>query len=150
MSDQEHGSRLVTLVGGLGMLMVAAGIVVATVQALRPDVPTTSAGDVPAITLLAPQSGDTVDAPITVRFRAGERLALGPMGWASDDLHLHAYVDGIEIMPAAADIEPQSDGTFIWHLPAVPGERTLELSWAGMQHGSLSEGASGQIRVVVR
>lgn len=150
MSEKQGSSRLVTLVGGLGILMVAAGIVVATVQALRHDEVTTPPGDVPAIMLLAPESGDTVDAPIAVRFRAGERLALGPMGWASDDLHLHAYVDGTEVMPAAADITPQSDGTFVWHVPAIPGEHALELGWAGMQHGALAEGASREVIIVVR
>lgn len=148
--EQERQSRLVPLVGGLGVLMVAAGIVIATVQALRPEPPPTAAGDVPAIVMLAPQPGDTVDAPIAVRFRAGERLALGPMGWASGDLHLHAYVDSTEVMPAAADIEPHAGGTFLWRIPAAPGERTLELTWAGRQHGAISEGASEAVSVVVR
>ena len=148
--SEKHDSPLVTLVGGLGILMVAAGIIVATAQALRHEPETAAAGDVPSITLLAPQSGDTVDAPIPVRFRAGDRLALGTMGWASDDLHLHAYVDGVEIMPAAADIEPLGDGAFLWNVPAYPGEHTLELGWAGMQHGAISEGASEAVRVVVR
>ena len=150
MSEKERGSQLVTLVGAVGAVMVVTGIVVAAVQALRPEPSSAAAGDVPAIEVIAPQPHDTVDAPIAVHFRAGDRLALGRMGWASDDLHLHAYVDGAEIMPAAADIEARSDGTFVWRIPAAAGERTLELSWAGMQHGSLREGASGEVRIVVR
>lgn len=150
MTDTQNQSRLVTVVGGLGILMVVAGLVVLTVQAVTPEPEVTAAGDVPRITLLAPQSGDTVRSPIPVHFSAGDRLALGGMGWASDDLHLHAYVDGAEVMPAAADIEAQPGGTFIWHLAATPGVRTLELGWAGMHHGALQEGASGQVRVVVR
>jgi hypothetical protein len=150
MTDKEHDSRLVPLVGGLGIIMIAAGIVIATAQALRPAPATPAAGDVPAIVVLAPESGDSVDAPIAVRFRAGDRLALGPMGWTSDDLHLHAYLDSTEVMPAAADIERQSDGSFVWRIPAVAGARTLALTWAGMQHGAMRAGASEVVSVVVR
>ena len=150
MTETQNRSRLVTIVGALGIIMVAAGLVVLIVQALTPEREVTAAADVPRITLLAPQSGDTIRSPIPVHFSAGDRLALGAMGWTSDDFHLHAYVDGAEVMPAAADIEAQPDGTFIWHLAATPGVRTLELSWAGMHHGALQEGASDQIRIVVR
>lgn len=150
MSEKDRGSLLVSMVGGIGAVMVLAGVVVAAVHALRPEPSSAAAADIPAIELLAPQPGDTVAAPIAVHFRAGDRLALGRMGWTSDDLHLHAYVDGAEIMPAAADIEARRDGTFLWRIPAAPGAHTLELSWAGMQHGSLREGASGEVRLVVR
>ena len=150
MTETQNRSRLVTIVGALGIIMVAAGLVVLTVRALTPDTEITAAGDVPRITLLAPQSGDTVGSPIPLHFTAGERLALGGMGWASDDLHLHAYLDGAEVMPAAADIEAQPDGTFVWNLAATRGIRTIELSWAGMHHGALQEGESDQIRIVVR
>lgn len=147
---KQRESRLVPLVGGLGILMIAAGIVVGTVQALRPEPEPTPAGNVPAIVVLAPQNGDTVEAPLELRFRAGDDLALGPMGWASADLHLHVYLDGTEIMPAAADIVSQDDGSFVWRVPVTPGTRTFEMGWAGMQHGAIPEGASDPVMVHVR
>ena len=149
MSTNSSASPLVKLVGALGILMVATGVVVAMVQALRPDAGT-AAGEIPAITLLTPQPGDSLSAPIIAHFRAGDRLELGPMGWASDDLHLHAYVDSVEVMPAAADIEENADGTFTWHIPAESGAHTLQLSWAGMHHGSITDGASEVVHIVVR
>ena len=149
MSNNNSASPLVRLVGALGILMVATGVVVAVVQALRPDARTED-GEIPAITLLAPLQGDTVSAPIIAHFRAGDRLELGPMGWASDDLHLHAYVDSVEVMPAAADIEVNADGTYTWHIPAESGAHSLQLSWAGMHHGSITAGASEVVHIVVR
>lgn len=147
---RQQESRLVRLVGGVGILMIAAAIVIATVQALRSEPPATPASNVPGIVVVAPQNGDTVGAPLAVRFRAGDRLALGPMGWASADLHLHAYVDGTEIMPAAADIVPQDDGSFVWRIPVTPGTRTFEMGWAGMQHGAIPDGASEPVTVHIR
>ncbi|MGH6618317.1 MAG: hypothetical protein ACREF6_02095, partial [Alphaproteobacteria bacterium] len=78
--QQPSSSRLVPLIGGLGILMVAAGIIVGTVQALRPA-PELPAGGAPAIVLIAPQPGDTVDGAVPLHFTAGNRLQLGPMGW---------------------------------------------------------------------
>lgn len=148
---EGQDSRLIPLIGGLGILMVAAGIVVGTVQALRPA-PATALpdGGAPALAIVAPAAGDTVDSPVTLRFTAGDRLALGPMGWASDQLHLHAYVNGTEVMPAAADIEEEADGVFRWTLPVPPGSAQIQLRWAGMSHGAIEDGASAPVPVVVR
>jgi hypothetical protein len=106
--------------------------------------------DAPSLVLVSPSTGDTVASPLRLRFTAGDRLALGPMGWASDDLHLHAYVDGREIMPAAADIVAADDGAFEWTLRLEPGVRRLRLQWAAMDHGALTAGRSTEITVVVR
>ncbi len=148
--EAAQSSRLVPLIGGLGILMVGAGIVVGAVQALRPQPTDAVPADVPALTLLSPAVDDTVETPVPLRFTAGDRLELGGMGWASGDLHLHAYVDGREIMPAAADIEALQDGTFRWTLPVEPGTRTIQLRWAGMSHGAIEAGASDAIRVHAR
>jgi hypothetical protein len=147
-SDAARSSRLVTLVGGLGIFMVAAGILIGAVNMFGPR--TDLSSGVPSLVLIEPQAGDTVDSPVVLRFTAGNDLALGGMGWASNDLHLHAYVDGTEIMPAAADIRDAGDGTFFWTLPVESGSRTVQLRWAGMDHGDLDVGASRAIEVVVR
>ena len=145
-SSEQRTSRLVPFAGGLGILMVAVGVVIGAVQTLRP----VAGADAPALMLLSPSTGDTVASPVRLRFTAGDRLRLGPMGWASDDLHLHVYVDGREIMPAAADIAAADDGTFGWHLPLEPGVRRVRLQWAGMDHGAVTAGRSREITVLVR
>lgn len=146
-SDASRSSRLVTLVGALGIFMVAAGILVGAINMFgaRTDL---SAG-VPALVLIEPQGGDTVAGPLVLRFTAGNDLTLGGMGWASNDLHLHAYVDGIEIMPAAADIQDAGDGTFLWTLPLESGRHQIQLRWAGLDHADLDVGASRPIDVMI-
>jgi len=147
-SDAARSSRLVTLVGGLGIFMVAAGILIGAVTMFGPR--TDLSTGVPSLVLIEPQAGDTVGRPLVLRFTAGNELALGGMGWASNDLHLHVYVDGTEIMPAAADIRDAGDGTFLWTLPVESGMRRVQLRWAGMDHGNLEIGASREIDVVVQ
>lgn len=149
--NEARDSRLLPLIGGLGILMVTAGIVVGTVQALRPaaDEPLAVA-NAPALVILQPAAGDTVDAPLILRFTAGDRLALGPMGWASDQLHLHAYLNDTEVMPAAADIVEEADGVFQWRLSAAAGTARLQLRWAGMSHGAIEAGASEVVPFTVR
>jgi hypothetical protein len=147
-SDAPRSSRLVTLVGGLGIFMFAVGILIGAVNMFGPR--TDLSRGVPSIVLIEPQTGDTVSSPLMLRFTAGNELALGGMGWASNDLHLHAYVDGREIMPAAADIQDVGDGTFIWTLPADSGPRAIQLRWAGLDHRDLDVGASRVVEIVVQ
>jgi len=141
-------SRLITLVAGLGIFMVAAGILVGAIDMFGPR--TDLSLGVPSLVVIEPGAGDTIASPAVIRFTAGNDLALGGMGWASNDLHLHIYVDGTEIMPAAADIQDAGDGTFLWTLPVEPGTRTLQLKWAGLDHGDLDVGASREVEVIVR
>lgn len=146
-APERSTSRLVPVIGALGVIMIAAGVLIGAVRALRPAPDTVEA---PSLVVIAPGAGDTVTAPIELRFTAGNDLALGPMGWASGALHLHAWVDGREVMPAAADIRDTGDGTFVWTLPLEPGSRTVQLRWAGMDHGDIEAGASRAVGVVVR
>jgi hypothetical protein len=104
----------------------------------------------PELTLLAPRAGDTVSAPLAVRFHTPAPLALTSMGWTAGDLHPHILLDGRELMAAAADIESQPDG-FRWRLPTLPpGDHTLLLAWAGMHHGTLGDTVGRTIRFHVR
>lgn len=146
-SDAARSSRLVTLVGGLGIFMVVAGILVGAVNMFGPR--TDLSMGVPSLVLIEPQAGDTVSSPVVLRFTAGNDLALGGMGWASNDLHLHVYVDGTEIMPAAADIQDAGDGTFLWTLQVESGQREIQLRWAGLDHMDVDAGASRAVEVVV-
>lgn len=143
----EHStSRLVPVIGAFGVIMIAAGVLIGAVRALGPASVTAEA---PSLVVIAPAAGDTVATPIELRFIAGDDLALGSMGWASGALHLHAWVDGREVMPTAADIRALEDGTFVWTLPLAPGNRIVQLRWAGMDHSDIEAG-SRAVGVVVR
>lgn len=137
---------LVGVVGVIGAIMVVFGLVRALVPAPEAEM----AGA--QLMIDAPATGDTVAAgPLVVRFQAGAGLRLEPNGWQADGLHLHAYLDGREHMPAAADITPAGPGTFEWRLPPLePGEHTLSLAWSESMHSPVTEGASPIVRFVVR
>ena len=94
--------------------------------------------DVPPIAIAAPSSGDSVANPVTLTFRTTDELAFdSAMGWMAGDLHLHAMVGPLEIMPAAADIA-DADSVYTWRLPTLgTGTHRLYLTWAGRHHGNL-------------
>lgn len=92
---------------------------------------------VPELSIRSPQPGDTLTNPVTVEFVTPAPLELGPAGWVARDMHLHIMVDDVELMPAAADIQPAGAG-FVWTLPQLePGTHRLYLTWAGRHHGNL-------------
>ena len=103
----------------------------------------------PALRIAAPVDGDSVANPVIIRFTTPADLELHEgMGWMAGELHLHAMVDGAEIMPAAADIRPSADG-WEWRLaPLEAGPRTLHLTWAGRHHGNLA-GPTDTVRIHV-
>jgi hypothetical protein len=95
-----------------------------------------------SIDLLEPASGAAVDSPLVVRFATTAPLALSDRGWGTRQLHLHARVDGVEHMPAPADII-REDSVFVWTLPVVrKGPHTLRIGWANLAHRELSTGAA--------
>lgn len=100
---------------------------------------------IPTIALEAPSAGAVVDSPLVVRFRTS-RLLKAPEGWRSGRMHLHADVDGVEVMPAAADIQRLDDGSYAWALPLLaPGQHRLRLRWSDPQHQPVEEGATEEI-----
>jgi hypothetical protein len=120
----------------IGFLVAGAVILGASffVSTRRDD----ASDDIPTLTIAAPASGDTVENPVTVVFRTPGALTFDPaMGWTAGDLHLHAMVGGLEIMPAAADIAA-ADSVYTWRLPTLDtGTHRLYLTWAGRHHGNL-------------
>lgn len=100
------------------------------------------------IVLVSPTSGDSLAGPgVTIEFRTAAQLRLTPRGWMAGPWHLHAYVDGVEHMPAAASIEALDGDGFRWRLPDVAsGPRRLRLAWASEQHATLGTGASREVR----
>lgn len=145
MSEDTRASavRAPLIIGFLlgGGLLLALGLCADRLRRAPDDT------GLPALTLIAPAVGDTVDAgPVGVRFQSGEPLRLGSMGWVAGDLHPHILLDGREFMAAAADIREMADG-YEWRLPAVaPGAHTLLLAWAASHHGTVGDTAGRTIR----
>jgi hypothetical protein len=105
--------------------------------------------DAQSIDLLEPAAGAVVDSPLVARFATAAPLTLSASGWGTRQLHLHARVDGVEYMPAAADIVREGD-VFVWVLPAVrKGPHTLRVGWANLAHRELSTGAA-EVHITVR
>ncbi|MEX0907170.1 MAG: hypothetical protein WD054_02480 [Gemmatimonadota bacterium] len=120
----------------IGFLLAGAAILaLGFCPGLRQAAP--GGGAVPRLQITAPLDGDSVPSPISLVFRTAAALRLGATGWAADDLHLHAIVDGVEYMPAAADIAV-AESSFVWLLPHLqPGARRIHLTWAARHHGNL-------------
>jgi hypothetical protein len=105
----------------------------------------------PALTVAAPVPGATVEGPVEVVFRSAAELGPKPMGWGTEQLHLHLQVDGQQFMPAAGDIRRLPDGSYLWRFGALePGPHTLRLFWSDTAHRPLAEGASEPLRVQAR
>lgn len=129
----EVGNRTPAIVGFLiaGTIILALGFLAGQ----------SGGGDdldrVPDLSITSPQPGDTLTNPVAVEFMTPASLELGPAGWVARDMHLHIMVDGTELMPAAADIQPAGAG-FVWTLPPLEaGDRRIYLTWAGRNHGNL-------------
>jgi len=103
------------------------------------------------LTVLEPKDSAQVDAPLEVTFSTTAPLHLTPMGWQAGSLHLHALVDGAQVMPGALDIHALGDGRFRWKLKAVgPGPHDIRLVWARPDHHAIPEGASGDVPFTVK
>ncbi|HEX6558620.1 MAG TPA: hypothetical protein VF021_04140 [Longimicrobiales bacterium] len=106
---------------------------------------------VPSLTVLAPLPQSTTDSPLVVRFRSAQPLQLGTSGWGYQQLHLHAWLNDVQYMPAASDVRRLADGSYQWSLPAVPrGPVTLRLGWADARHRPLAAGASQDITATLQ
>lgn len=94
--------------------------------------------------------GAMPDSPLVLQFQSDGPLALQPTGWGHGDLHIHAWVDHVQHMPAAADIT-RADSGYLWVLPAVArGSHRVQLGWADQAHRPLSRGASDTVSIVLR
>lgn len=108
-----------------------------------------SKGDARPLTVLRPADGATVPDSVELIFQTDAPLRNSPMGWMAGSLHLHAVIDGREIMPAAADIREIGTGRYRWTLPPLgEGDHVLRLYWAGLDHRAVPEGASNAVRLV--
>ncbi|HEY0672244.1 MAG TPA: hypothetical protein VGD27_08265 [Longimicrobiales bacterium] len=105
---------------------------------------------IPQLTIVQPGPGEALDSPLVVRFASTRPIELKSTGWGTGTLHLHAHVNHVEHMPAAADIT-RADTLYLWQLPAVPrGPLILHLGWADQRHRALGTGASDSVRATLR
>ncbi len=103
------------------------------------------------ITIVDPTDSAQVSAPLEITFTTTAPLRLTPMGWQAGQLHLHAVIDGAEIMPGALDIRALGDARFRWRLKDVAaGTHDVRLVWARPDHRAIPEGASGDVTVEVK
>ncbi|CAN5856611.1 hypothetical protein BH20GEM3_BH20GEM3_14610 [soil metagenome] len=102
------------------------------------------------LVLAEPRNGATVSNPVELLFTTGAALTQTPMGWGAESLHLHAAVNGQDVMPAGPEITSLGSERYRWmlRLPG-PGNYTLRLFWSGPDHAPLAEGASEAIRIRV-
>jgi hypothetical protein len=103
----------------------------------------------PQLTINAPAQGTVIDSPLVIRFTAAHPLDLMETGWGHDNFHLHASINGVEYMPAAADIVAQ--GTqYAWTIQAPRGPARFYLGWADHMHRALHKGMTDTIQATIR
>ncbi len=104
-----------------------------------------------ALTIVEPAESATVVAPLDITFATTAPLRLTPMGWQAGQLHLHAIVDGAEMMPGALDVRAAGDGRYRWRLKGVgTGPHDIRLVWARPDHHAIPEGASADVPFTVK
>lgn len=105
----------------------------------------------PAVRLLEPAAGATLDAPLAVVFEVDREMERMSSGWGVEGYHIHLQLDGLELMPASADIEPRGDRTYRWSVgPLEPGEHRLRLFWSDANHAPVEGGESEAIGIRAR
>lgn len=101
---------------------------------------------------MAPQGASVVDSPLVVRFTSTSIMERRPTGWGAQALHLHAWVNGGQLMPAAADVRPIDQRTYEWTMRQVTrgADQTVHLGWADASHRAISAGSSPEVTVTIR
>ncbi len=104
-----------------------------------------------SLVIVAPTDSATLPAPLAITFATRAALRAGPMGWQAGAYHLHALLDGQDLMPGVQDVRAAGAGQFRWTMKNVPaGAHTIRLVWARPDHRSIPEGASQEISITVQ
>lgn len=139
--------RVLGIVGG-AMLVAALAFLVA--GGAGDDGEVAASGPSPLV-LISPGDGAVLEGPVELVFTAsGADLEPNPTGWGAEGFHVHADIDGVERMPAMADIRRTGD-RYTWTLADPPtGEVTVRLVWSDARHRPVAEGASDAVTVVIQ
>ena len=114
------------------------------------DTASAAADAPPALVLVRPTEGDTVEA-VELEIRSGGPLAPQPGGWGSGGFHVHADLDGREIMPGPTDIRRASATTYLWSLPPIPaGTHRISLFWSDPAHRRVTGTETSPIRIIIQ
>jgi len=145
-ADTRLSDRVLGVLGGAMVLMAVVLFFVG-----GPEDGVALQVDAPVLELVQPKHGITVQTEnLPVVFRVEGELRQSAGGWGLDSLHLHLSFDGVELMPAPADIEPLPGGLYRWTLAKPePGLHTLRLLWSGPDHRAIrgAESRTVQVRV---
>jgi hypothetical protein len=107
-------------------------------------------GALPELELISPEDGAVVPAPLQLTFRTGEPLSRGPGGWGTGQYHLHAALDGVEVMPGPADLSDLGNDRYAWMLAGVrPGVLEIRLFWSDSEHNPVAAPAEEAVTVHV-
>jgi hypothetical protein len=105
----------------------------------------------PLLTVVSPVDGAAADSPLVIRFTSARPIELRESGWGHANFHLHAMVEHVEHMPAAADIVAIDSLQYEWTIAATPsGPAHFVLGWADQAHRPVREGASDTVHVVIQ
>lgn len=136
--------------GVLGGALVIGALVMLFVGGESDDGGSEPVGAPPVLEIVAPADEASLSGPLEVVFRVPARLTMRPGGWGVEDFHLHLALDGVELMPAAGDLEQVGEGEYRWHVGRLdPGTHALHLLWSGVDHRPLPQTRTATVRVTV-
>lgn len=145
MTEAEHRLNILPLIIGMaltGVLLAALAYAAKVRNAAEKEA-------APEITISAPARGVAADSPLVIAFTAAHPLDLMPTGWGHGTFHLHASINGVEYMPAAADIVGRG-AQYEWTIPNAPkGPIEFYLGWADHMHRPLQKGMSDTIHATL-
>ena len=119
--------------------MVAAALILLVLGG--PSDAETATASPPSIEVLSPVEGEAIAIPLQLRFRTSASIGRKPGGWGTGDFHLHASIDGLEVMPGPADVQPGPDDSYLWTFACLrPGDTQIQLFWSDAAHRPI-EGA---------
>lgn len=72
---------------------------------------------------------------VAIRFRVADDFGPQPGGWGSRGYHIHARMDGRELMPGPQDIR-RAEGEYLWTLPSTVATDagSIRLFWSDLDH----------------
>ncbi len=93
----------------------------------------------PAITIISPTEGASVEPTIAVVFETAADLSAMTMGAKPVGVHLHANIDGTSVMPVMEDLIrlDKNRYRYVFDLPVAPGRHTVSVFWSDTQHKTI-------------